>query len=201
MVWRNLHMYAGRTRTSRADYLLVGGLPGCLRVKIIFETVHQMNFSKSMSLRLIGIRMLRTPLSRKDMDFEKFIWCTVSKMINWHSHAADAGLHCAGRGNYLDCLLCFECQCPDCGLRICARCPRRGGPMGSHRIVRDFCRRGALPQLLLSPADPIPHYRRPSKLGGAVCLYGDSNHREQTLGECLEPCCGSSSSQNRSRAS
>src|ERR1039458_6451490 len=59
MVWRNLHMYAGRTRTSRADYLLVGGLPGCLGVKIIFETVHQMNFSKSMSLRLIGIRILR----------------------------------------------------------------------------------------------------------------------------------------------
>jgi two-component system sensor histidine kinase KdpD len=59
MVWRNLHLYAGRTWTSRADYLLVGGLPGCLRVKIIFETVHQMNFSKSMSLRLIGIRVLR----------------------------------------------------------------------------------------------------------------------------------------------
>ncbi len=38
---------------------MVGGLPRCLRVKIIFETVHQMNFSKSMSLRLIGIRILR----------------------------------------------------------------------------------------------------------------------------------------------
>src|ERR1022692_3902269 len=59
MVWRNLHMYAGRTRTSRADYLLVGGLPGCLGVKIIFEASHHMNLSKSISVQQVGIHMLR----------------------------------------------------------------------------------------------------------------------------------------------
>src|ERR1019366_1147014 len=68
----------------------------------------------------------------------------------WHLHAAGHCLPCARRGNHLDCLLCFECQCPDCGLRIRARCPRRGCPMGSDRIVRDVCGSGALPQLLLS---------------------------------------------------
>ena len=52
-------LYAGRTGIAGADYLLVRGPPGCLRVRIIFEASNQMNLLNSKSVQQVGIHVLR----------------------------------------------------------------------------------------------------------------------------------------------